>query len=74
VIEALPRLTPDLAAAVLARALRRGGDFAEVFAEDRSSLSLRLDDGKVEEVSSGVDLGASIRVVKGLVRLHRLSG
>ncbi len=63
--EALPRLTPDLAAAVLARALRRGGDFAEVFAEDRSSLSLRLDDGKVEEVSSGVDLGASIRVVKG---------
>jgi TldD protein len=50
---------------VLARALRRGGDFAEVFAEDRSSLSLRLDDGKVEEVSSGVDLGASIRVVKG---------
>lgn len=63
--ESLPRLTPDLAAAVLARALRRGGDFAEIFAEDRSSLSLRLEDGKVEEVSSGVDLGASIRVVKG---------
>jgi len=54
-----------LAAAVLARALRRGGDFAEVFAEDRSSLSMRLEDGKVEEVSSGVDVGASIRVVKG---------
>lgn len=63
--ESLPRLTPDLASAVLARALRRGGDFAEIFAEDRSSLSLRLEDGKVEEVSSGVDLGASIRVVKG---------
>ena len=63
--ESLPRLTPDLAAAVLARALRRGGDFAEIFAEDRSSLSLRLEDGKVEEVSSGVDLGASIRLVKG---------
>jgi len=59
------RLTPDLASAVLSRALRRGGDFAEIFAEDRSSLSLRLEDGKVEEVSSGVDLGASIRVVKG---------
>lgn len=63
--ESLPRLTPDLASAVLSRTLRRGGDFAEIFAEDRSSLSLRLEDGKVEEVSSGVDLGASIRVVKG---------
>ncbi len=58
-------LTPDLAGVVLARALRRGGDFAEVFAEDRSSLTLRLEDGKVEEASSGVDRGASIRIVKG---------
>lgn len=63
--EVVPQLTPDVAAAVLSRVLRRGGDFAEVFAEDRSSLNLRLEDGKVEEVSSGVDLGASIRVVKG---------
>lgn len=61
----MSQLTPDVAAAVLSRVLRRGGDFAEVFAEDRSSLNLRLEDGKVEEVSSGVDVGASLRVVKG---------
>lgn len=61
----MPQLTPDVAAAVIKRVLRRGGDFAEIFAEDRSSLNLRLEDGKVEEVSSGVDLGASLRVVRG---------
>jgi TldD protein len=58
-------MTPPLAEAVLARALRRGGDFAEVFVEERSSLSLRLDDSRVEDVVSGDDRGASIRVVKG---------
>lgn len=58
-------ITPALAEAVLSRALRHGGDYAEIFAEDRSSLSVRLDDARLEEVSSGIDLGASIRLVKG---------
>jgi TldD protein len=58
-------LTPALAEAVLLRALRRGGDFAEIFVEEKSSLSLRLDDSRVEDVVSGDDRGASIRVVKG---------
>ena len=38
---------------VLAEALRHGGEFAEVFAEDRSNSSALLDDGRVEELSSG---------------------
>ena len=42
-----------------------GGDFAEVFAEDRRASSAALDDGKVEELSSGRDRGAGIRVVVG---------
>jgi TldD protein len=50
---------------VLHQALRRGGDFAEVFVEDRSSSSIFLDDRKVEELSSGRDRGAGIRVVVG---------
>ncbi len=52
-------------ARVLAYALRRGGDFAEVFAEDRRSSSARLDDGRIEELTSGRDRGAGIRVVRG---------
>ena len=42
-----------------------GGDFAEVFAEDKRSTSAGLDDGRVEQLSSGRDRGAGIRVVVG---------
>ncbi|MGZ4737217.1 MAG: TldD/PmbA family protein [Acidimicrobiia bacterium] len=49
----------------LHRALARGGDFAEVFAEDRRSSSARFDDGKVEELTSGRERGAGVRVVRG---------
>lgn len=49
----------------LSEALSTGGDFAEVFAEDKSSTSAYLDDGRVEELSSGRDRGAGIRVVRG---------
>jgi TldD protein len=50
---------------VLSEALRHGGEFAEVFAEDRSTASALLDDGRVEELSSGRERGAGIRVVSG---------
>ena len=39
----------------LATALRTGGDFAEVFVEDKRSSAAMLDDGRVEELSSGRD-------------------
>ena len=50
---------------VLRAALARGGSFAEVFAEERESAAIRLDDGKVEELTSGLDRGVGIRVVRG---------
>jgi TldD protein len=50
---------------VLGAALQTGGEFAEVFVEDKRSSSGRLDDGKIEELGSGRDRGAGIRVVVG---------
>jgi TldD protein len=50
---------------VLGVALRTGGEFAEVFAEDRRGSAARLDDGRVEDLASGRDRGAGIRVVVG---------
>ncbi len=50
---------------VLTAALRGGGDFAEVFVEDRSSSTARYDDGRVEELTTGRDRGAGIRVIVG---------
>ncbi|MEX0846684.1 MAG: TldD/PmbA family protein, partial [Ilumatobacteraceae bacterium] len=50
---------------VLGAAVQGGADFAEVFAEDKRSTSAGLDDGRIEQVTSGRDRGAGIRVVKG---------
>ncbi|MBI4882523.1 MAG: TldD/PmbA family protein [Actinobacteria bacterium] len=55
----------DVLQRVLASAVRTGADFAEVYAEDKRSTSVALDDGRVEQVTSGRDRGAGIRVVKG---------
>ena len=49
----------------LATALSRGGDLAEVFVEDRQTSGAMLDDRRVEELSSGRERGAGIRVVVG---------
>ena len=54
-----------LVAQVLVAARRKGGDFAEVFVEERSSTSVRLDDGRVEELTTGLDRGAGVRVAQG---------
>jgi TldD protein len=55
----------DVLERVLGGAVRTGADFAEVYAEDKRSTSAALDDGRVEQVSSGRDRGAGIRVVAG---------
>ena len=58
----LPR---ELVEEVLRVARRRGGSFSELFVEERSSTSIRLDDGKVEELTTGHDRGAGVRVALG---------
>ncbi len=58
-------LDRDLLTEVLGGALRHGGEFAEVYVEDKTSSSAYLDDGRVEQVTSGRDRGAGIRVVIG---------
>jgi TldD protein len=61
----LTALDPSLLARVLSRALRRGGDFADVFFENRLTQTFRLQDGIVREASSSVLRGAGVRVVVG---------
>jgi len=55
----------DVLERVLGVAVRTGADFAEVYAEDKRSTAVGLDDGRVEQVTSGRDRGAGIRVVRG---------
>jgi TldD protein len=55
----------ELASRVLEHALRRGGDLAELYAEDRHAFGLSLDDGRVERPIDGRERGACVRVVLG---------
>ena len=50
---------------VLNGALRTGGDFAEVFVEDRRGTMAVLDDGRIEDMATSRERGAGIRVVVG---------
>jgi TldD protein len=60
-----PLVDEGIVARVLQEALATGGEFAEVFAEDRRGSLIAFDDGRVEDISSGHDRGAGIRVVAG---------
>ena len=50
----------------LAEALKTGGDFAELFAQDKRSGVMLLQDGRVEDAVTGRMHGAGIRIYKGL--------
>jgi TldD protein len=56
---------PELAARVLERALARGGDLAELYAEAGAGFGISLDDGRVERPQSSRGSGACVRVVQG---------
>ena len=58
-------LDADLLQRSLQKALHKGGEFAEIFVEDRRSMSAIFDDGRVEELTSGRSRGAGIRVIAG---------
>jgi len=58
-------LDHDLIQTTLGTALRTGGELAEIFVEDKTSSNAIFDDGKVENLSSGRDRGAGIRVIVG---------
>jgi TldD protein len=58
-------ITEAMCRKVLAEALAKGGDFADLFFEHTISNYLILEDGKVNRAASDVALGAGIRTVKG---------
>ena len=60
-----PLIAPEVAERVLASALASGGDFAEVFCEQRDGLGLAIDESRVERPQRGAERGAGVRVVAG---------
>ncbi len=55
---------------ILKTALAKGGDFADIFIEEKKVLGMSCEDGRLEKVQSGSDLGAGIRVLSGEATLY----
>lgn len=53
------------AARTLEDALSRGGDFADLYFERRSTQSFMIDDGRLEHVERSIVAGVGVRVLKG---------
>ena len=58
-------VTPEMLQKVIAEAMSKGGDYADLFFEHTISNSLGLEDGKVNSAYSNVDYGVGVRVLKG---------
>ncbi|MFJ5714772.1 TldD/PmbA family protein [Neobacillus sp. NPDC093127] len=63
-------LSQSLIEDVLTAALSTGGDFSEIFVEDRFTINFTLQSGKIETCLSGRDFGIGIRVFKGLQSVY----
>lgn len=50
---------------ILNTALAAGADFAEIFMEQKESTAISCEDGKIEKINTGIDLGMGIRVIAG---------
>jgi TldD protein len=58
-------LDTDVIERLLAAALERGGDYADVFCERRRAASFRLQSGRIHESGFSVTQGVGIRVIVG---------
>ncbi len=58
-------VTAEMLQQVIAAAMSKGGDYADLFFEHKKSNSLGLEDGKVNRAFSNIGFGVGIRVLKG---------
>jgi TldD protein len=58
-------ISPELIQKVLAEAMSRGGDFADIFFQHAQDVYVGLEDNIVDRAYGNVDLGVGIRVVNG---------
>jgi TldD protein len=58
-------IEPDLAAEVVKAALAAGGAYADIVCQRKLLTTVRYEDGRVDDVSTGTDSGAGVRVIKG---------
>jgi TldD protein len=59
-------LEKSLLQEIIGAALKKGGDYAEIYIEEATINNIQMIDGRIENVLSGRDYGAGIRIFSGL--------
>lgn len=62
---ARPEFAPEDLDKVIRRALEKGGEFGEIYIENRVSRSILLEEGKFKSAVYGISQGAGVRVISG---------
>lgn len=58
-------IDPEILTSVLRKTLARGGEYADIFVEQKKATFLQLEDGRIEKLLSGIERGAGIRLISG---------
>lgn len=58
-------IEPDLAQEVTQLALATGGVYSDVMCQRHTIMVVRFEDGKLDDVSTGLESGAGVRVIQG---------
>src|SRR5712692_3765066 len=61
-----PLIAPGLIEKLLAMAMARGGDFAEVYLERATTTAVSLDEQKIKSAQTGLVQGIGVRVIAGV--------
>src|SRR5215813_8605624 len=61
----LHEIDANIAHRLLALALERGGDYADLFFEYRVGADIVLEDEKIKSLGRGIVMGLGVRVLKG---------
>lgn len=58
-------LDTGLLSSLLKKVLAKGGDYADIFVEQKKTSAIQLEDNKIEKVVSGIVAGAGLRLISG---------
>ena len=58
-------IEPDLAQEIVRLALAGGGEYSDVLCQHNTVSVVRFEDGKLDDVSTGLESGAGVRVIRG---------
>ena len=59
---------------IVRTALSRGGDYCDLFIEDRDDTAISFDNGKIRGITTGTTAGAGIRIIYGVNYVYLYSG